>query len=71
MEVRQMSLLFPRSSFLSFLKSEVTLILFQSSGTSPVSHDLSTMMEIGLAMTSAKCQRKAGMKYQVKKYLSL
>ena len=42
-----------RILLLALLKTEVTLAILQSSGPSPVLHDLSKMIESGLAVTSA------------------
>jgi len=52
MEVRLTGLQFPGSSLFPLLKIGVTLAFLQSPGTSPVLHDLSKMMESGLACKS-------------------
>ena len=41
-DVRLVGLWFPGSSFLPFLKMGVMFLFFQSPGTSPDSHDLTT-----------------------------
>lgn len=56
-ELRLTSPYFPGSSFLSFLKTLMTLPFSQSLGTSSSCHDLSKMIEIGLAVTSASSHR--------------
>lgn len=48
---------FPGSSFISFLKMEVMFPIFQSVGTSPDYHDLSNMVDSGLAASFATSLR--------------
>jgi len=52
-EVRITCLYLPRSSFLPFLRIGVIMAFFQSSGTCPILHNLSKMIESGSAITSA------------------
>ena len=56
-EVRLASLHLPRSSFLPFLNMGLMFPFFQSSGTSPDSHDFSNMMEGGLETIQASSLR--------------
>jgi len=51
---------FPWSSFLPFLKMGKMFPIFQSTGTLPDYHDLSNIMESGLATTSANSLRTLG-----------
>lgn len=59
-EVRQISLWFPGSSFLSFLKIGVTYVFLQSLGTSSSYHHQCKIIESGFAMTSTSSLSSRG-----------
>ena len=52
-EMSLTSLQFPRSSFVPFQKTRVTLTFFQASGTSPSCHELSKTIKSGLSEQSS------------------